>query len=246
MSDPSDPSDGERARIEEVYGSYRHDHRDRDRWDADAAGNRCILAERTAHLARLLASIPAPGRVLEVGCGGGGVIRELGHLLRATAGDATLVGVDLLADRLGEAHEAGCVVAQADGRRLPFADDSFDLVVTFTVLSSVLDPGLRDQLAAELCRVLRPGGHVLWYDMRYPSGNRNVRPIGRRGLRHLFPGLALQVRSTTVVPPLARRLGSRDRALYPWMARVPVLRSHLVGLLGEPDGPGPQVPPQRP
>lgn len=237
MSGRDRSADGERARIEQVYGAYRDDHRDQDRWGSEAVGNRCILAERAAHLDRLFTSIAPPERVLEVGCGGGGVLRELDRLLGAGSMTRTVVGVDLLADRLVEARGAGGAVLQADGRRLPFSDDAFDVVVTFTVLSSVLDLDLRDHLAAEVRRVLRPGGHLLWYDMRYPSGNRQVRPIGRRRLRRLFPGMAAEVRSITVAPPLARRLGRRDRALYPWLARVPVLRSHLVGLLREPPRP---------
>ena len=54
----------------------------------------------------------------------------------------------------------------ANAAELPFPDGEFDLVTHFTCLSSVLDPGLRAAIAAEMWRVVRPGGVVLSFDMR--------------------------------------------------------------------------------
>ena len=57
-----------------------------------------------------------------------------------------------------------------DGRGLPFADDSFDIVVSNAVLEHVVDlPGV----ATEVARVLAPGGAVdmLWHNFYCPSGS---------------------------------------------------------------------------
>jgi ubiquinone/menaquinone biosynthesis C-methylase UbiE len=84
----------------------------------------------------------------------------------------------------------------------------------------------------EAARVVRPGGVVLWYDLRLPNpANHAIRPIGRARLRALFPGFAGRVRSLTVVPPLARRLGRVTRPAYRALAAVPFLRSHLFAEL---------------
>jgi len=230
-SGSEDDRDGraERDRIQAVYGGYTTSGREADRWDDEAPGNRCILAERRHLMERTVATRSTSRRVLEIGCGRGTVLGDLAEVL---APDASLCGVDLLRDRLIDAHRNGHAVAQADGRHLPFADDRFDLVVTFTVFSSIPDPSIRRNLADEIRRVLRPGGAVLWYDMRLPSPNRAVRPLGRLGVAELFPGMAVRLESTTVLPPLARRLGDRDRRLYPLLRTLPPLRSHLFGVIG--------------
>ena len=225
-------SEPERARLEKVYNGYRSSGRSTERWDPDAIGNRSILAERQLGISNLLNGLTPGSRILEIGCGAGEVLAQLKQSVpRSTA----VFGIDLLADRLSraDARKAGAV-AQADGRSIPFRNGQFNLVAMFTVLSSVLDPMLRQELANEAIRVLAPGGAILWYDLRMPSTNRSVRPLRRRALQSLFAGCTVQVQSTTLLPPLARRLGQREEALYSRLARVPVLRTHLLGLIRRP------------
>jgi hypothetical protein len=86
-----------------------------------------------------------------------------------------------------------------------------------------------------MVRVLRPGGALLWYDVRYDSAsNQNVRAVTESRLHQLFPGLTGEVRSVTVAPPVARRLGRLTPLAYPILARVDPLRSHLIALLRKP------------
>jgi len=214
----------ERARIEQVYGDYHTSGRDQQRWDNEAVGNRCIIAERQEAISRVLSVRSAPKRVLEIGCGGGTVIGQLREVLDD---ETEVFGVDLLADRLENALQVA-PVAQADGRALPFRSDEFDLVVVFTVFSSILGQTIRAELAQEIERVLAPSGTILWYDMRYLSPNRSVQPLSRKAIQLLFPRSTVQTSSLTVLPPLARRLGESDRRLYPTLSRMPFLRSHLL------------------
>lgn len=220
--------DAEQARIEAVYRDYRESGRDLDRWDDAAPGNRVNLEARRQTLKSLLRTRRDSHRVLEVGCGSGGVMAELGDLLGP---QVAITGVDLLMDRLLTASERGHVVLRADGRALPFRDKSFDLVAVFTVFSSILDPQVQAALSAEIVRVLSDTGAVLWYDLRLPSPNRSVRPLSKSDVGRLFPTLHGDLTATTLLPPLARRLGSLDGHLVPLLTRVPPLRSHLMGLL---------------
>ncbi len=88
--------------------------------------------------------------VLDVGSGAGAVARELASPERTT------VGVDIAFSELQLAQErGGSPVVCADGRQLPFADASFDAVVS-SMGVVVIRP--LDQLFAEVSRVLRPGG----------------------------------------------------------------------------------------
>jgi len=224
---PSKPH-SEQERIAAVYAKYRSSGREDDLWSAEAPGNRTILAERRSHLGELLAGRDLGRGVLEIGCGRGTV---LGDLREAVDSPVPILGVDLLFDRLVTANSLGNPVVQADGCRLPFPDGAFDLVATLTVFSSILDPQVRLELAAEILRVLSPKGAVLWYDMRVPSPNRSVRSLRRAGIQELFPGCRLRLESTTLLPPIARRLGDHDQAVYPTLARLPPLRSHLIGTI---------------
>lgn len=89
----------------------------------------------------------APARILEVGAGEGEVMVRL---LDRFPG-VPMVGVDLPDDTL-ESHwrEAGLVGVVGDGTRLPFADDTFDLILAIEVLEHIPDP---QRAVAELARV---------------------------------------------------------------------------------------------
>jgi SAM-dependent methyltransferase len=104
-------------------------------------------------VAALLAERLRPGlRVLDVGCGTGGVLAGLGDRVRA-------VGVDRSPEALGYCRRRGlATVAFADGDRLPFAARSFDAVLMLDVLEHFAD---ETALLAGVRRVLRPDGVLL-------------------------------------------------------------------------------------
>ncbi|MEE4331317.1 MAG: class I SAM-dependent methyltransferase [Wenzhouxiangella sp.] len=95
----------------------------------------------------------ADGRVLEVGCG-------TGRGLPDYAEGVELFALDLNFSSLYRAqrrrHEARLVCASVEA--VPFADDSFDFVVSSLVFCSVPDA---DRGLSEIKRVLRPGGKLL-------------------------------------------------------------------------------------
>ncbi len=95
--------------------------------------------------------------VLEIGYGGGLFLPELSkHALH-------LYGVDVHGHPQEVMDALSQVGVQADLRQapaeeLPFDDDSMDLVVTVSAMEFVDDI---QRCAAEVARVLRPGGHVV-------------------------------------------------------------------------------------
>jgi len=92
------------------------------------------------------------GRVLDVGCGTGGILLSL-------AGDAAVVGVDYEELALRFCRDKGLeAVVRGSALALPFEDASFDACVTLDVLEHVDDEQL---LLGELRRVLRPGGRAV-------------------------------------------------------------------------------------
>src|SRR4051812_22198626 len=119
-----------------------------------ALGRAAILDE----LARAGVALAPP--VLDLGCGDGMFARamaELGLLKRVDVGADWDIGelrAMVVRPRLG--------AVRADLAALPFADGSFGSVLCVTVLSSLLGgPEALERAAAELGRVLRPGGVAL-------------------------------------------------------------------------------------
>jgi ubiquinone/menaquinone biosynthesis C-methylase UbiE len=55
-------------------------------------------------------------------------------------------------------------VMQGDVRQLPFADDSFDVVVSNFVLHEVTNRAEGEQMLREMARVLKPGGRLALVD----------------------------------------------------------------------------------
>jgi len=119
------------------------------------------IADRTADLA--LTRVPAPRRILDVGCGTGYL---LGRLAARTPGAETLAGIDAAPAMIGVARDAAAddrlcfVVGTAE--RLPWPAATFDLVVSTTSFDHWADQraGL-----AECARVLAPGGCLVLADL---------------------------------------------------------------------------------
>lgn len=108
-------------------------------------------AERRA-MVRRTASRWSAGRALDVGCAGGGntaVLRELGWSV--TGLEYSAAGAEIAASR-------DLDVVRGDATALPFADATFDLVMSTDVWEHIEDDAA---VARETARVLRPGGRAL-------------------------------------------------------------------------------------
>ena len=103
-----------------------------------------------------------PGdKVLDVGCGSG----ELTFYLAEVTKGVSYIGVDLdaplleRAEQKARAYDGNCKLSFLHGNalELPFADGSFDVVVSQTLLTSIAD---YEGVVQEMRRVCRPGGRI--------------------------------------------------------------------------------------
>ena len=169
-------------------------------------------------------------RVIEIGCGRGNVLCEF---LGYGVAPRDLAGIDLLEDRLTAArdHVPGVPLAVCDARRLPFADASFDLALQYTAFSSVLDSAAKTMMAAEIRRVLRPGGLILWYDFWINPTNPQARGIRLDEIRRLFAGCRCDAQRVTLAPPLARRLIPISWTAALLLENLRIFNSHYLAII---------------
>lgn len=91
-----------------------------------------------------------PLRILDLGCGTGKCLSDL------AARGHEVVGADFSAEALSfTRRRGGAMLLRADATRLPLAEGSFDVVIALDIMEHVEKDG---EMAAEMLRVLRPGG----------------------------------------------------------------------------------------
>ncbi len=91
--------------------------------------------------------------VLDLGCGRGGVVELVWRDVKLAA------GLDPDAPSLTGHRAPGMPILRGVGEHLPFANASFDLVVSVWVLEHLKEPST---VFGEVARVLRPGGHFVF------------------------------------------------------------------------------------
>jgi SAM-dependent methyltransferase len=220
------------AGIREAYA--RRDAEQRDSWFNP--GHLFMVQERERAVLQLLER-NGFGRldstqVIEIGCGGRTWLRDF---VKWGARPDHLTGVDLLPDRIAEARRTcppGVTLLCANAAALEFADASFDIVLQATMFTSILDAALRRAVAAEMMRLVRPDGLMLWYDYHVDNPrNRDVRGVPKREIVELFPGCGIELRRVTLAPPIARAVAPYAHWACHLLQAVPLLRTHYLGVI---------------
>lgn len=102
-------------------------------------------------------------RVLDVGCGTGTALARYAEAGCTVAGvDVSAAMLDEAAARLGDRAE----LHLTDGDELPFEDSRFDLVTASMVLHEIPSDA-REAFVAEMSRVTKPEGKMLFIDFRF-------------------------------------------------------------------------------
>jgi ubiquinone/menaquinone biosynthesis C-methylase UbiE len=186
------------------YDTYDVQHF--EQWSRDYENSwmqRRLFVPIHSALLDLVATLPTPASVLDVGCG-------TGRLLRAVAQrwpNAALHGVDPAEGMVAVAQRLTpkATIQRGLAEKLPLPDASVDLAV-----STMSFHHWGDQLAGvrEIARVLRPDGHFILVDFAPPaalawisavSGERAQPLIGRRRI-FIAAGLRIQRQQRAVYP----------------------------------------------
>jgi demethylmenaquinone methyltransferase/2-methoxy-6-polyprenyl-1,4-benzoquinol methylase len=191
MTNPANCSRPEvRAMFDRIAGSYGRMNFLMT-FGRDRAWRRAVVRE---------AALPPGGRLLDLASGTGDIALE--SLRQDPAARVTAADFSLGMMRVGRGRPGGDRVAwcAADAFSLPFADATFDAVVSGYLLRNVADRAgaFREQL-----RVVRPGGRVVCLDTSPPSPSP-LRPFVRFYLRRVIP--------------LLGRFVAGDRPAYAYLA----------------------------
>jgi SAM-dependent methyltransferase len=128
---------------------------------------------------RLLQRIEWTGReqVLDVGCGRGLILTAAAKRLKT--GKATGIDIWQAEDLTGNHSDATIENARREGvddrvevrtadmRHMPFADNTFDVVVSSAAIHNIYSPSDRAIAIREISRVLKPGGQAIIEDIRH-------------------------------------------------------------------------------
>src|SRR5512133_2431651 len=161
------------------------------------------------------------GNILEDGCGVGMYVEHLAPF------GGKIYGLEYDFERAAETGQRNPGILNAAGEHLPYADSSFDLILSHEVLEHVAD----DRLAVcEMARVLRSGGravvfvpnlgypfetHGVYWQGKYHFGNKlfvnylprawrnrlapHVRVYSRSDMQRLFDGLNVKFIERTII-----------------------------------------------
>jgi SAM-dependent methyltransferase len=174
-------------------------------------------------------------RILDIGCGVGAFVRRLGEF------SSEVYGTDIDADRVTEGAREVPNLGLAVGEYMPFADNTFDVILLHEVLEHVDDDR---QTLREARRILAPGGrivifcpnrlypfetHGIFIGKRYVFGNipfvgylpdvardrlvPHARAYTKQQLRRVYRGAGLRARLHTYVFPGFDHIAARHKAV---------------------------------
>lgn len=127
-----------------------------------------------------LGALGSGERVLDLGCGAG-----LDSLVAAqmVGSEGSVTGIDMTPEMLAKARAGAAELGagnatfvEGEAERLPFGDESFDVVISNGVIDLIPD---KDAVFAELHRVLVPGGRIQLADVTIQQ------PVSEEGKRNI-------------------------------------------------------------
>ena len=171
-------------------------------------------------------------KTLKIGCGRGYWLREF---VRFGAQPQNITGIDLIPEDVEAAPKLcspAMEIKRGNGANLEFPYERFDVVLQFTVFTSILYPDLKRKVAAEMVHVLKHDGLIVWYDFHKNNPWKpDVQGITKREINTLFPRCHIGLRRITLAPPLARSIAPRSWFRADLLQRIPLLCTHYIGVI---------------
>lgn len=198
-------------------------------------GSLFLVQQREKHILKALQSLGLTDLsskvILDLGCGNGLLLREF---LKYGCEPKNCHGIDLLSDRIETASKlsSNMLFARGNAEYLPYKNGVFELVLVFTVFTSILDPGMKRGVSREILRVLKNDGVILWFDYFISSPwNPDVKGVGKKEISDLFPNCRMRMKKIGLAPPLARALVPFSRVMCLWLEKFKIFSTHYLGVI---------------
>jgi len=149
-------------------------------------------------------------KILDIGCGFG---NNFIKFYQFGAKPENIFGVDLLFYRLKEVKKKFNIknLINCNCANIPFKNREFDIVTQFVVFSSILDDNMCKNIAAEMLRVLKDDGIIIWYDSY--GGNmmsEHTRSYSEKQIKEFFPDCKYEFKRIIPHSQLTFRLGKYE------------------------------------
>lgn len=169
--------------------------------------------------------------IFDTGCGTGDILRDF---VKYGAMPENCYGIDLLPGRIETAKRLSPNMHFTCGNAetLPYEKSFFDVILCFTVFTSIFDRHMKQHIANEMLRVLEPEGIILWYDyfLNNPR-NPDVRGVKKQEIHTLFNSCEIMLKRTTLAPPLTRMIAPFSTIMCELLEKIPVLCTHYLGVI---------------
>lgn len=167
-------------------------------------------------------------KILDVGCGGGEV---LSYFLKDNVLPENLYGIDILFERIKKAIRSypHMHFTCGNAEELPYPDEYFDIITQSTMFTSILNKNIKKKIGLEMLRVLRADGIIIWHDYRFDNPlNSDVKGIGKREIKNLFPDCQFNFKVINLNPFIARPLIKISQTMCEILEKISFLRTHWL------------------
>lgn len=170
-------------------------------------------------------------KILDVGCGSGS---ELRNLMRYGAQPKNPYGIELMRDRIETAKNLSPNMnfRCGDASKIPYEDESIDIIMQFTVFTSILDYEMKKNIAQEMLRVVKPDGTILWFDYHINNPkNPDVRGLKKKEIYKLFPRSHVCLKRIILAPPITRAIAPYSWLICHLLEKLKIFNTHYIGVI---------------
>ena len=140
-----------------------------------------------------------------------------------------LHGIDLFEERvdLGREKYPGLNLSLGDAVKMDqFRDGQFDMAMEQFCFCHIEDDGIREKIARQMLRVVKPDGYILVLDWIVGNAKRHYNGVPKSKRLSLFPGTKIiKTYPAMLAPPIGRLLSQHApwgyfiaRTVLPWLA----------------------------